>query len=114
MHRPVGGDEVLEAGEVRARVLLVVDLDPDAEPFCDGGGVHPQPPGVGGQGRVPVVDVGDPADREHDPDAPAREVLDDIRGHSQRHAVQGPEVGRQVQQAERVHEAEDDEVHRRI
>ena len=68
MDRPVGVDERLEAGQVRVRVLLVVDLDADAELGRQRGGPLAEQRRVLRERLVPGVGVGDAADRHHDPD----------------------------------------------
>ena len=64
--------------EIGVRVLLVVDLDADAELRRERGGSLAEQRGVLGEGLVPGVGVRDAADRDHDPDPAALEVVDDV------------------------------------
>ena len=112
MDRAIGVDECLEAGEVRVRVLLVVDLDADAELGRQRGCPLAEQRRVLRERLVPGVGVGDAADRHHHADPLALEVVDDRRGHPARHAVERPGIGRLVQQLQGVDEAQDHEVDR--
>jgi len=58
VHGAVGADECLELDEVRVRVLLVVDLDPDAERARNGRRLDAELPAAHRQRGVPVVGVG--------------------------------------------------------
>src|SRR5205807_6158083 len=107
---PVGVDERLQASEVRTRVLLVVDLDADAQTVGEICGLQSKLRRVLRQRGVPVVDVSDAADREHHADVVAGEVLHDRRSHTVGYSVRIARVGGLVEQLEWVHKTENDEI----
>ena len=113
MDGTVSVDEGLQPLQFRVGIALVVDLDTDVEPAGDLGRIQAEPRRVRGQRLVPCVGIGDAADGHHHADAGFGEVVDDLLGHGDRHAVDGDRVRGHVQKAHGVYEAQDDQVDRR-
>src|ERR1041385_3332542 len=83
----VSGDERLQSRQVGGGVFFVIDLNAYAQGFGHSGGVEPQLRRIGGERRVPVRHKGNPANRQHYAYVVAGEIADDLRIHSDGHAV---------------------------
>src|SRR5215831_3643091 len=85
--RTVSGNEVLQAGEVRAGVIFIIDFNANAEPLGDLRGINSELRPIGGERLVPVAGVRDTADGEHGADVVAGEITNYRSVHPNGNAV---------------------------
>src|SRR5262249_42530148 len=96
-----------------AAVLFIVDFDPNAKTVRCIGRIDSKLRRIGRQRGIPIIYISYAADGEHYPNAAAREVVDDVRGHTDWDSLGRGGVIGQVQQLHRIDETENDQIHRR-